>query len=110
MRLKLMADSAEGVSYLLKDRVRDAHSLTNAVRQVATGGSALDPEVVSQMLQRPRDRGPLDRQSERERSARRSRASPRSADRASRWDVMGGRRSEAPVRSAAGAGERRPQR
>jgi DNA-binding NarL/FixJ family response regulator len=66
--LKLLSDSAEGVGYLLKERVGDAHSLTNAVRQVAHGGSALDPEVVAQMLERPRAHGPLDRLSERERS------------------------------------------
>jgi DNA-binding NarL/FixJ family response regulator len=66
--LKLLSDSAEGVGYLLKHRVGDAHSLTDAVRHVAHGGSALDPEVVAQMLQRPRAGGPLDRLSERERS------------------------------------------
>ena len=66
--LRLLSDSAEGVGYLLKHRVGDAHSLTNAVRHVAHGGSALDPEVVAQMLERPRTDRPLDRLSERERS------------------------------------------
>jgi DNA-binding NarL/FixJ family response regulator len=65
--LKLLSDSTEGVGYLLKDRVGDAHSLANAVGQVARGGSVLDPEVVAHMLERPRARGPLDRLSERER-------------------------------------------
>jgi DNA-binding NarL/FixJ family response regulator len=65
--LKLLSDSAEGVGYLLKDRVGEAHSLSNAVQQVARGGSVLDPEVVSHMLERPRASGPLDRLSERER-------------------------------------------
>jgi DNA-binding NarL/FixJ family response regulator len=66
--LRLLSESAEGVGYLLKDRVGDPHSLANAVRHVAQGGSALDPEVVEQMLERPRARGPLDRLSERERT------------------------------------------
>jgi DNA-binding NarL/FixJ family response regulator len=66
--LQLLADGAEGVGYLLKDRVGDARSLPDAVRQVAQGGSALDPEVVAHMLERPRAAGPLDRLSERERA------------------------------------------
>jgi DNA-binding NarL/FixJ family response regulator len=66
--LRLLSDSAEGVGYLLKDRVGDAHSLIDAVRHVAQGGSALDPEVVAQMLERPRAAGPLDRLSDRERA------------------------------------------
>ena len=64
---RLLADSAEGIGYLLKDRVAEPRSLADAVRRVADGGSALDPEVVAQMLGRPRSGGPLDRLSERER-------------------------------------------
>jgi DNA-binding NarL/FixJ family response regulator len=64
----LLSGSAEGVGYLLKDRVLDGRSLVTAVRQVAAGGSALDPEVVAQMLDRPREPGPLDRLSDRERA------------------------------------------
>jgi DNA-binding NarL/FixJ family response regulator len=66
--LKLLSDSAEGIGYLLKDRVGDGRSLTNAVRHVASGGSALDPEVVAHMLDRPRARGPLEQLSDRERT------------------------------------------
>jgi DNA-binding NarL/FixJ family response regulator len=65
--VELLGESAEGVGYLLKDRVADGDSLANAVRQVGQGGSALDPEVVARMLDRRRPEGPLDRLSPRER-------------------------------------------
>jgi DNA-binding NarL/FixJ family response regulator len=55
----LIGDSAEGVGYLLKERVGDVDAFTDAVARVATGGSALDPEVVGRMLGRRRHRGPL---------------------------------------------------
>src|ERR1700752_3193429 len=45
--LDLIADSAEGVGYLLKDRVADFAAFADAVRRVAEGGTALDPDVVS---------------------------------------------------------------
>jgi DNA-binding NarL/FixJ family response regulator len=65
--LDLIADRAEGVGYLLKERVGDVESFTDAVARVAGGGSALDPEIVGRMLgRRQRDR-PLDRLSPRER-------------------------------------------
>ena len=57
---ELLADSASGVGYLLKDRVSDVGALTDALARVAAGGSALDPEVVSQILGRRRDEDPLD--------------------------------------------------
>ncbi len=56
---ELLAESAEGLGYLLKDRVADVDSLADAVRRVGGGGSALDPEVVSQMLGRARRDDPL---------------------------------------------------
>jgi DNA-binding NarL/FixJ family response regulator len=62
----LIADRAEGVGYLLKERVGDVDSFVDAVTRVADGGSALDPEIVGRMLgRRQRDR-PLDRLSPRE--------------------------------------------
>jgi DNA-binding NarL/FixJ family response regulator len=64
--LQLLEESATGIGYLLKDRVMEPHGFTEAVRQVARGGSALDPEVVAQMLDRRRRGGPLDALSERE--------------------------------------------
>jgi DNA-binding NarL/FixJ family response regulator len=63
----LLADSAAGVGYLLKDRVADVERFVESVRRVAEGGSALDPEVVSQMLGRRRVTGPLDELTPRER-------------------------------------------
>ena len=58
--VRLLEESAAGVGYLLKDRVMEPRGFAEAVRQVARGGSALDPEVVSQMLDRRRSGGPLD--------------------------------------------------
>ena len=52
--LELIADNAAGVGYLLKDRVADLDQFVDAVRRVAEGGSALDPEIVSRLLGRVR--------------------------------------------------------
>ena len=65
--LDLLAGSAEGVGYLLKDRIADVDRFIDSIRRVADGGSALDPEVVSQMLGRRRAVGPLDQLTPRER-------------------------------------------
>lgn len=65
--LEALADNAEGVGYLLKDRVADVEHFIDAIRRVAEGGSALDPEVVSQMLGRRRRDDPLNALSDRER-------------------------------------------
>jgi DNA-binding NarL/FixJ family response regulator len=65
--LELLAESAEGVGYLLKDRVSDVKDFTAAVRRVAAGGTALDPEVVSRLVGRRRGTGPLDELTPRER-------------------------------------------
>ena len=64
---ELLAGGAEGVGYLLKDRLADVDRLTEAVERVAAGGSVLDPEVVAQMLGRSREEGPLDSLTDRER-------------------------------------------
>jgi DNA-binding NarL/FixJ family response regulator len=64
---RLMASGAEGVGYLLKDRVADLDRFVDGVRRVAEGGSVLDPEVVSQMLGRRRPSGPLETLTPRER-------------------------------------------
>jgi DNA-binding NarL/FixJ family response regulator len=58
--LDLVGDRADGVGYLLKDRVGDLALFTDAVRRVARGGSALDPEVVQRMVGRRRANSPLD--------------------------------------------------
>jgi DNA-binding NarL/FixJ family response regulator len=65
--LDLIGESAEGVGYLLKERVGDVAGFTDAVARVAEGGSALDPEVVGRMVGRRRREGPLDELTPRER-------------------------------------------
>jgi DNA-binding NarL/FixJ family response regulator len=65
--MQLVADSAEGVGYLLKDRVADVDGFVEAVRRVAGGGSALDPHVVSSLLGRAGRDDPLAEISRRER-------------------------------------------
>jgi DNA-binding NarL/FixJ family response regulator len=57
--LELIGERPEGVGYLLKERVGDVGSFTDAVARVAAGGSALDPEVVGRMLGRRASAGPL---------------------------------------------------
>jgi DNA-binding NarL/FixJ family response regulator len=65
--LDLLADNAAGLGYLLKDRVGDVEAFLDAVRRVSEGGSALDPEVVSQLMGRKRRDDPLDELTPRER-------------------------------------------
>jgi DNA-binding NarL/FixJ family response regulator len=65
--LTLVGDRAEGIGYLLKQRVSDLALFTDAVRRVAHGGSAMDPEVVAGMVARPRPHGPLSELTPRER-------------------------------------------
>jgi len=67
LAMKLLADSAEGVGYLLKDRISDVDDFVSAVRRVANGGSALDPIIVSTLLSRQRSDDPLERLTPRER-------------------------------------------
>jgi len=67
LAMKLLADSAEGVGYLLKDRISDVPEFLAAVRRVARGGSALDPTIVSTMLARRRRDDPLELLTPRER-------------------------------------------
>jgi DNA-binding NarL/FixJ family response regulator len=65
--LRLVADSAGGMGYLLKDRVEDLDDFGDSIRRVARGGSVIDPEVVAQLVGRRRARVPLDDLTERER-------------------------------------------
>jgi DNA-binding NarL/FixJ family response regulator len=65
--LELLSQSTESTGYLLKDRVADVDSFTDAVRRVANGGSALDPEVVALLLGRRRREDPLQSITPRER-------------------------------------------
>ncbi len=64
---ELLADRAGGVGYLLKDRVGDIREFMDALRRVAAGGTALDPEVVAQLMVRNRDDDPVSRLTPRER-------------------------------------------
>jgi DNA-binding NarL/FixJ family response regulator len=63
---ELLADGRGGVGYLLKDRIMEVADFVDAVRRVAKGGTALDPEVVAQLFSRRRADGPLERLTPRE--------------------------------------------
>jgi DNA-binding NarL/FixJ family response regulator len=65
--VELLGESAEGLGYLLKDRVSDVDEFVAAVRRVAEGGSALDPLVVAELVGRNREHDPVERLSARER-------------------------------------------
>jgi DNA-binding NarL/FixJ family response regulator len=64
---ELLAGEPAGLGYLLKDRVADVAQFIDAVHRVGSGGTALDPEVVAQLLARSRRRDPLERLTPRER-------------------------------------------
>jgi DNA-binding NarL/FixJ family response regulator len=59
LAVRLLADSAEGVGYLLKDRISDVDEFVAALRRVADGGSVLDPIIVSTLVSRRRPDDPL---------------------------------------------------
>jgi len=67
LAMKLLANGADGIGYMLKDRVADLDDFADAIRRVAAGGSALDPTIVSQLLSKRREKGPLDELTARER-------------------------------------------
>jgi DNA-binding NarL/FixJ family response regulator len=67
LAMKLLADSADGAGYLLKDRIGDVKEFVGAVRRVADGGSAIDPIIVSTLLSKRRGEDPLDALTPRER-------------------------------------------
>jgi DNA-binding NarL/FixJ family response regulator len=67
LAMKLLANSAEGVGYLLKDRIGDLDEFVSAVERVAAGGSVLDPIIVSTLLSRQRNEDPLAELTPRER-------------------------------------------
>ena len=56
---ELLAGGQGGIGYLLKDRISDLDQFVEAVRRVAGGGTAMDPEVIAQLLARPRTAAPL---------------------------------------------------
>jgi DNA-binding NarL/FixJ family response regulator len=65
--LELVGERADGVGYLLKDRVGDLALFIDAIRRVARGGTALDPEVVQRMVGRRREGSPVDQLTPRDR-------------------------------------------
>jgi DNA-binding NarL/FixJ family response regulator len=67
LAMKLLENSLDGVGYLLKERVGDMAEFTASVRRVGSGGSAIDPAIVSQLLARHRGSDPLERITPRER-------------------------------------------
>jgi DNA-binding NarL/FixJ family response regulator len=67
LAMKLLAESADGVGYLLKDRISDVKDFVGSVERVAQGGSALDPIIVSTLLSKRRGDDPLDDLTPRER-------------------------------------------
>ncbi len=69
LAMQLLSDSAEGVGYLLKDRISDVSDFVGAVQRVAKGGSAIDPKIVSTLLKRRRSDDPLAQLTPREREA-----------------------------------------
>ena len=67
LAMKLLEDSADGVGYLLKDRISDVAEFVGAVRRIGTGGSAIDPTIVSRLVGRRRTDDPLEVLTPRER-------------------------------------------
>jgi DNA-binding NarL/FixJ family response regulator len=67
LAMKLLETSADGVGYLLKDRVSDVAEFIGAVRRIATGGSAIDPAIVARLVARQRVDDPLELLTPRER-------------------------------------------
>ncbi len=67
LAMQLLSESAEGVGYLLKDRISDIKDFVDAVRRVAAGGSAIDPKIVTTLLRRRRSDDPMARLTPRER-------------------------------------------
>src|SRR5206468_9976832 len=65
--LALLSESAEGFGYLLKDRVLEIDDFLDSVRRVGKGGTAIDPEVIGQLVGRRRDDDPLEELTPRER-------------------------------------------
>jgi DNA-binding NarL/FixJ family response regulator len=65
--IQLLQGGAQGVGYLLKDRVADVAEVADALRRVAGGGSVIDPDVVTQLVGRRRTRDPIQQLTDRER-------------------------------------------
>jgi DNA-binding NarL/FixJ family response regulator len=97
--VRLLEDGAEGVGYLLKDRISDVGELADAVRRVASGGCVVDPQVVSRLLGRKRSDHDIDRLSERERAVLACMAEGRSNSAIAKRLFMSDKTVESHVRS-----------
>lgn len=111
--LRLVADGAGGVGYLLKDRVEDLDDFADAIRRIAHGGSVIDPEVVAQLVGRRRASVPLDDLTVREREVLALMAEGGSNQGHLRAPVLGAKDCRGPHRqhllqARAGASARRP--
>jgi DNA-binding NarL/FixJ family response regulator len=65
--MRLLEDAPDRIGYLLKDRVSDIAVLADALKRIDEGECVIDPTIVSRLLKRPREQGPLDELTERER-------------------------------------------
>ncbi len=66
--VELLEETSGGIGYLLKDRVTDPAQLSDAVTRVSAGDSVIEPQIVRQLVHRPRTADPLERLTDRERS------------------------------------------
>lgn len=97
--MRLLEHGAGRVGYLLKDRVSDVREFVDAVRRVASGGSAIDPEVVAELVMRKRRRDLVGDLTERERDVLRLMAEGRSNSAIAEALHMSGKTVESHVRS-----------
>jgi serine/threonine-protein kinase len=97
--IELLSDGAGGTGYLLKDRVSDLEGFRDAVRRVGEGGSAVDPEVIAQLVGRHRASDPIADLSDREREVLARMAEGRSNRAIGASLFLSGKTVEAHVRS-----------
>jgi DNA-binding NarL/FixJ family response regulator len=97
--VKLIADGAKGIGYLLKDRVSNLGEFTEAVRRVGSGGSVIEPEVVYHLVNRQHERTRLDELTERERKVLALMAEGRSNQSIAEFLCLSGKTVEAHVRN-----------
>lgn len=97
--IRLLGNGVGGIGYLLKDRVTDISGFVEALRRVGAGGSAIDPEVVSRLVERRREPGPLQSLTEREREVLRLMAEGRSNSAIERTLFLSAKTVEAHVRN-----------
>lgn len=97
--VRLLETGSGGVGYLLKDRVTDLPAFLDSVRRVGAGGSAIDPEVVSRLVDRRREPGPLDNLTAREKEVLKLMAEGRSNSAIEKHMFVSNKTVEAHVRN-----------